>query len=416
MLYFSELDKIKVFTNSGKTEGVLDDLIFAIEGTPYIKKLVVLRKKERTSWLPFFTSYEQLIIPAKYLQKINHKKVLIDENFKESSIEENELYVKENLLDTQVIDIEGNNIVRVNDILIQSINSHGFAIYGADIGISGVLRWFGLEKYFERLFHFFKKTMPQRTLAWSDIQPLELSRGRVVLNARFDKIKNLHPADLADYLERQNFKDATKLIEGMDKKYLARVLTELNPQFQISLIRRMPIEKIAFIISILEPDDAVDIISQFSEQGKKRILEKMQQEEASKIRRLLSLSSTSLGEYLNTKFLAVDPNDTAKDIIQRFRKEGYDFPTLHYIYVVNKEEQLLGVFDFRELLIQDPNTPIFKFMASRVIVANLNTSVEVATRRMMKYKISALPVVDHEKRIIGIVSMNDLLEGRVVRF
>lgn len=410
MLYFSELNNKKVVATNQAVVGYLDDLIFTVVGPPYIEKLVVC------SSAPWSFKTQRMVIPIEYFRKLNHTSIVIDEQFKQVGIGENELYIKKNLLDTQVIDVEENNVVRVNDVLIQTVNSHGFVIYGVDIGIAGILRWFGIEKIILRLLRRFGKSIPQYTVAWSDTQPLELTRGRVVLNLRYDKVKNIHPADLADYLETQNFKNVMAFIKGMDKKYLAQLVSELNPNFQISLFKSMPTDKVASIIAIMDPDDAVDAISEFPRKKREEIVKNLPDKEASQIRRLLSLSSTPLGEFLNSKFLTVYPEQTVEDAIQKVKKEASDFSFLDYIYIVNKEGHLVGVLNLHELLLQDKSTQIFRFMIQRVVVANLHTSPEVAFLRMVKYRFYSLPIVDDEKRLIGIVSIDDLGEAIIKRF
>lgn len=414
MLYFSELDKVKVLTSERKLVGVLEDLIFSVVGTPFITKLVI-RAQENASHFPLSFPQKYLVIPVQYIGKINGNKIILKEQFVHGEIGENELYVKKNLLNTQVIDIEENNIVRVNDVLIQSVNSKGFAIYGVDIGMSGALRWFRLERPLNKSLHLFKKSIPQATLAWSDIQPLELTRGRVLVKKRFDRLKRLHPADLADYLETQNFKNVMALIEGIDREYLAQVIPELHPNFQIDLLRRMSLDRVVYLICIMPPDDASDIIAQFSSKKQEMILKKLPEEEASQIRRLLKLSETPLGEFLNSNILTVSPEETAWEVIKKIKEETSEFSLLDYIYVVNEGGQLVGVFNLHELLLQDYDTSVFKFMYQSLITAHLNTPVEVAFRRMIKYKINCLPVIDEKKRTIGIVSIDDVGEEVIAR-
>ncbi len=409
MLYYSELDKIKIYSNNDKFIGVLDDLIFSVVNTPYITKLVVVPSKP-SKFPDFFNALrqkEKLIIPIQHLNKINHVKMVIDDRFTQSEITENELFVKRNLLDTQVIDIEENEIVRVNDVLIHDVGET-LSIYGVDMGFPGILRWFKLEKNMGKLLKIFGLSVTQSILAWSDIQPLELTRGRVVVKTTFDKLKGLHPADLADYLETQNFKNALALIQGIDKKYLAEVVSELNPNFQSRLLKRLGTDKIVYIISMMEPDDAVDVLTQFSEKRKEAVMEKLPQKEAAEIKRLFKFSQTPLGEFLNLDFLSVNSDETCSDVIKKIKSLTTDFSILKYVYVANKNNQLIGVFDLHDLILQDSDMPVFRFMASKVFSSTLSTPVEVAFRRMTKYKISCLPVIDQNKQILGVVQIEDL--------
>lgn len=411
MLYFSELYKRKVCSDDGVVLGILEDLIFSVDKHhPVIRKLVVIKKPVTSS--PFFSlkKKEQITISTDFLLRITHARIVVKKTFIPSHIDENELYVKKNLLDTQVIDIEDNNIVRVNDVLIQYIELKSFEIYGADISIAGIFRWFYLEDFVDQLFRFFHLSIPHDILPWPDIQPLELSRGRVKLNYRSNKLNNLHPADLADYLETQNSKNSFAILQTVDKEYLAQVISELNPNFQISILRKMSLDKVALIIASMDPDDAVDVLHNFSNTKQQEILKKISNEDSFALRKLLSLGGTPLGQFLNSDYLTVFSNDFSSEVLKKIKDETADFSFLEYIYVVNRENQLIGVFNLHEFLHQNMYTPVFRFMVQPVIAAHLNTPVDAAYRRMIRYKIRSLPVIDPKKRILGIVSIDDLGE------
>ncbi|RJQ24983.1 magnesium transporter [Candidatus Parcubacteria bacterium] len=410
MLYFSELNHIPVLNSQGKKIGRLEDLIFSFDGTPHIRKILIGRKnKNFLQTANIFRSREKNIISLDFVEKLDNTKVTLKEHYEKIEIGENELYVKKNILDTQVIDVEENNIVRVNDVLIQNVNSHGFVIYGVDIGFSGILRWLKIDKFINKGLRVVgKHYIPESFLAWSDIQPLELTRGRVAVKSRFDKFKKLHPADVADYLEDQNLQNVLALIEGMDKKYLAKVISELNPSFQMNILRLMPLEKVGIMIPYMDPDDAVDMLSQFSPRKQEIILNLISVEEASEIRRLFNFGITSLGKFLNPDFLTVHSEETVSSVVKKIKNLTQEFSSLPYVYVANKQNQLIGVIDLHELIMQSLDKPIYIFMNQRVIAANLNTPTEVAFRRMIKYKIECLPIVDDKRKILGIVSVDDL--------
>jgi len=385
MIYFSEISGKKVIADDNKVLGRLKDIAFVLRQTPYITKILVQTPKK-----------ELLLVPAENILKINHKKIDIRTPFKQEEMKRNEALIRKNLLDTQVIDIKGSQVVRVNDVLIQQVGTARFEIYGVDIGFMGILRWFGLEKFLDFIIRLLKINISPSILAWSGIQPLELSRGRVVLNFRFDKIRTVHPADLADYLATQNFKNILNIIKGMDREYLGRMISNLNPNFRIKLLRRMGYDNVASIISAMDPDDAVDVFLQFSPKKREIIFDKLKEldeKEASEIRRLLKLSKTPLGRFLNSDVLTVEQNQTAGMILNEIRQKTEKFSLLHYVYVTDRNGVLKGVINIHELLLADLNMPVFKFMTQNPVVVYPQTSAEMALRRMIKYKVFALPVV-----------------------
>lgn len=401
MLYFSEVKNKKVFTEDGVYIGKIDDLIFRYTETPYITKILVKPVKQ--------LSNENLFIPIENILKLNTI-IAISKNYQTSSLSENELFVARNLIDKQIIDISGNKVVRVNDVIIQKKNGNCFFITGVDIGILGILRWFGIEKIISIFFSLFKKPLASSIVSWSNIQPLELSRGKIMLNVKQDKLEKLHPADLADYLEITNLKNIIKIINLLDRDFAAKVISELNLNYQISLLKNLEFKKTLKIISLIDPDEAVDILTQLSPKRRKAILDNLDNEKRKEIKNLLRFGNTSVGKFLTTEFLTVKSSDTVSYIIDKIKHESADMSFLAYVYVINENNQLLGVFNLHELVLQQLDTPAYKFMAQNVAVVHLTTSLLTVFRKFIKYKISGLPVIDNDKKLIGIVTMDDIGE------
>lgn len=401
MLYFSEIKNKKVFTEDGVYIGKINDLIFRFTETPHITKILVKPVKQ--------LSKENLFIPIENVFKLNTI-VAISKNYQTSSLSENELFVARNLIDKQIIDISGNKVVRVNDVIIHKKNGNYFFITGVDIGILGILRWFGIEKIINIFFNLFKKPLTSSIVSWSNIQPLELSRGKIMLNVKQDKLERLHPADLADYLETTNLKNIIKIINLLDRDFAAKVISELNLNYQISLLKNLEFKKTLKIISLIDPDEAVDILTQFSAKKREAILENLDNEKRKEIKNLLRFDNTSVGKFLTTEFLTVKSSDTVSYIIDKIKRESADMSFLVYVYVVNESNQLLGVFNLHELILQQLDAPAYKFMTQNVAVVHLTTSLLTVFRKFIKYEISCLPVIDDNKKLIGIVTIDDIGE------
>lgn len=399
MINFSEIKNKKVYTEDNVYVGIVDDLIFIFTETPYISKLVVKPAIQ--------TEDAQLLIPIEYLNKINER-LTLSKNYRTAQLQENELFILRNLIDKQIIDIEGHKVVRVNDVLLQKKNGHVFLITGVDVGFLGILRWFGVEKMAEKLADFFGLQIASRFISWATIQPLELARGKVVLNTQQDKLQKLHPADLADYLEETNVKNIIKIIDLLDKNFAARVIGELNLNYQIALLKHVNSEKAVKIFSLIDSEEAVDILAQFSAKRRESILKQLSSAKRSEFEKLLKFDKTSVGQYLTAEFMTVKSSDTASSIIYKIRKEAADLSFLMYIYVVNAEDHLVGVFTLHELILQHPEMQAYKFMIQNVIVVHLHTSLHTVFRKFIKYSISAMPVVDNVKKIIGIITIDDI--------
>jgi CBS domain-containing protein/sporulation protein YlmC with PRC-barrel domain len=395
MLYFSEIVGKKVYTEDEIYVGYLEDLIFLVAENPIVTKIVIRDKAN-----------QKLIISTDYLQKIN-KYLTIEKEFLVAYLEENELYLVKNLLDKQIIDLKGNKVVRVNDVALQDQDK--LSIAGVDVGILGIFRRLRIgANNFYKIASLFHIRLASQFLSWADIQPLELIRGNVKLRKKEEKLEKIRPEDLADYLEKTNVINARKFLKILDTEKAAEVIGNLNINYQAALFKHFQIEKAAKLISFLDPDEAVDVLLTLSKKKREEVLEKLNPKIKDKILYLLKLSKEPIGALITTEYLTVNPEDTVRQIIDKIQKEAKDFSSLYCVYVINKERQLSGVISLLEILKQNLDMPLYKFMTQNLIVIHLTTPVEIAMKKFLKYHLSSLPVINEEKRMEGIVNFDDI--------
>ncbi len=395
MLYFSEIVGKKVYTEDDIHIGYLEDLIFLATENPIVTKIVIRDKTDK-----------KLIISTDYLQKIN-KHLMIEKEFLVAYLEENELYLVKNLLDKQIIDLKGNKIVRVNDVALQDEGK--LSIAGVDIGVLGIFRRLRIgTDYFYKIATLLKIKFASQFLSWADIQPLELMRGNVKLRKREEKLEKIRPEDLADYLEKTNVINARKFLKILNTEKAAEVIGNLNINYQTALFKNFQTEKAAKLITFLDPDEAVDVLLTLSKKKREEVLEKLSPNIKEKLLHLFELSKEPIGALITTEYLTVGPENTVRQVINLIKKEAADFSSLYCIYVVNKEKELSGVISLLEILRQDLDTPLYKFMTQNLVVIHLTTPVEIAMNKFLKYRLSALPVINQEKHIEGIVNLDDI--------
>lgn len=397
MLYFSELKGKRVVTEQGIRLGRLSDLVFLAQAQPMVTKLVVDGGRNHI-----------YVIPVSYLKRLNSS-VTIADGFAVESLASEELYLTKNLLDQQILDITGNKIVRVNDVAIQ--DKPILMIAGVDIGIVGLLRWFGADETFGRILRLLGTTVTSRFLSWADIQPLQLARGKVILKKADNRLSRLMPEDLADHLENISMRNVTRVLDLMDETLAARVVENLNITYQQSLFKVFAPQRSAKLIEHMDPDDAVDILLSLSLRRRATIIAHISAAKQKQLEKLLSLSKTPIGGLITPEFFTASPEAMALKIRQQIQKETQNFSALFYVYAVNKSGHLLGVANLHELLLQPNDMPFYKFMNPSLVVLHLTTPVEIAMKRMFKYKVEALPVIDDDKKILGIVTVDDLAES-----
>ncbi|MGB9883537.1 MAG: magnesium transporter MgtE N-terminal domain-containing protein [Microgenomates group bacterium] len=405
MLYFSELNNKKVFTEDEVEIGRLKDLIFLATDNALITKIVIENKQG-----------EKIITSSEYILKINNH-IVIKKNYLNYSLEENELYLVRNLLDKQIIDLKGNKIVRVNDVAINKIDNKLY-IAGVDIGLVGLLRrirLFGGHKVYNFLSQL-NIRLRSHFLSWADIQPLELTRGQVKLKKKEEKLKKIRPEDLAGYLEKTNIVNTKKFLKMLDLEKAAEVISNLNINYQTNLFRHFKIETAAKFIKFIDPDEAVDVLLTLPKKKREEIINLLDEKTKQNILKLLKYSQNPIGGLITTEFLTVNSDDSVRIVINKIKKYTSDFSFLNYIYVVNQKQELVGVFNLHELILQDLDTPVYKFMIQNIIVVHFTTPKELVLKKMLKYKIYALPVIDENKHIYGIITLDDLADNLSVNF
>ena len=414
MLYLSELNGKRVVTDNGTKLGRLTDLVFLAADQPMVTKLVVLGRDKQAH-----------TIPTRFLKSIN-RVITIAAHFEEAGIVENELFVNVNLQDQQIIDVSGNKVVRVNDVVLQDkparIATQSVAggpqllVAGGDIGLLGILRWFGADETIGKLLRNLNIAVTSRFLSWADIQPLELTRGTVVMKQESQKLKKLLPEDLADHLEQMNVENVQHILELLSEPQAAEVIENLNISFQSSLFKQFYPKKAANIIERIDPDEAIDILLTLQEKKRTDIMAELSREKKAELTRLLKFAKTPIGDLITSEFLTVSPEDTVQKIKSIIKTKTRDFSTLHSVYAVNKTGQLVGVANLHELLQQDNDTLLYRFMIPSVVIIHLETPVEIAIKKMLKYKVDTLPVVDERKQPIGIVTFDDLAGEMLKKF
>lgn len=403
VFYFSELKDKKVITNTGTVIGKLSDLIFSADSKAIVTKLVIQK----------YHSKNILVIPTTDLIKIN-RYLVIKSNFLSTNLAENELYIDKNLLNKQIIDLRGDKIVRVNDVVIR--DKPFLCLLGIDYGWLGMVRWLKVEALVVWLAKAFGLSGHSRFLGWTDIQPLELARGHIKLKKEEKRLTRMNPEDLADYLEKTNIKSIIKILGTMETELVAQVVASLNLNYQSALFHHIPEYKAGKIIELMDPDEAVDVLSTLSIRRREKIIKFLDLEKQRELEKLFSLAYTEVGRLITSEFMTVRSEEKAGKIIEKIHKGTTDFSYLSTLYVVNEKNQLIGVFNLHELILQDFRKAAYKFMIQNVVVAHLTTPAKTALKIMLKYTLSCLPVIDANKHILGIITIDDVAETIIKKY
>jgi magnesium transporter len=321
---------------------------------------------------------------------------------------EGDLYLARDVLDKQIIDTNGMRVVRVNDLDLARVNG-SFFIANVDIGGLGLLRRLGLARLAEKVATRLGWDLQPGVVSWDDVELLPGDQP-MRLKVPGDRISELHPADLAEIISDLSRPESDKLLESLDIKTVADTLEEVEPDFQASLVESMPDQRVADVLEEMAPDEAADLLAELPEERSEDILNLMEAEDAQDVRKLLTYPEDSAGGIMTTEYVTVRPNLTAEEAISVLRETAHEAETIFYVYVTDDDGHLVGVLSLKDLVLAKPKTPVAEFMHHRVISASPSDSQEDVAQDIAKYNLLAVPVVDDERRMQGIVTADDALD------
>jgi magnesium transporter len=402
MTFLSELTGKVVADVNGVRIGRLDDVIAVVHGElshPRIVALVV--KRSSGPLLIPLADVVVLLAPAIALNKRVEDVVPYQPS-------EQDAHLVRDILDKQIIDTDGMRVVRVNDLEITRVNGD-FYVANVDIGGLGLMRRMGLARPAEKVAGRIGRKLTPGIIPWDAVELLS-SDQPMRLKVPSDKIADLHPADLAEIISDLSRADSSKLLDSLDMETLADTLEEVEPDFQASLVEDMSDERVADLLEEMAPDEAADLLAELGEDRSEELLNLMEQDEAADVRKLLTYPENSVGGIMTTEYVAVRPDLTAEQAIAYLRKMGTEVETINYVYVTDRSDQLIGVFSLQDLVLAHPRTPVEQIMHQRIVTLGPLDSQDDAAQAVAKYNLLAVPVVDEDGRIHGIVTADDALD------
>jgi magnesium transporter len=220
----------------------------------------------------------------------------------------------------------------------------------------------------------------------------------------------LGPSDWADILVRLDDDEVAILIETLPLDELPEVLEELDPANAAAILRLQPREDAADLLEAIDPDDATDILAEIPTEDREQILRAMEPAEAAEIRELSAYPPDTAGGRMTPAFVAIAPDVRADDAIVLLRRVAEEAETIYYVYVLDEEEHLLGVLSLHNLVLTRPNTPVRDVMVEDPIRVRADTDQETAANLLVDKNLLALPVVDDEDRLLGIITQDDVAD------
>jgi magnesium transporter len=331
----------------------------------------------------------------------------------------NDIWLARDVMDKQVIDTDGRRVVRVNDLQLVEGGGGSLLLVGADIGIRGILRRLGLEKLAKSGARLLGRDLPMVLVSWEVVAPLGSTADQehpatgdaIRLRISGRRIAKLHPADIADIVEDLGAKERQTIFDTLTEEIAADTLEEMELEDQVSVIEHMDAERASEILEEMPPDEVADILTELPRDRADRLLSLMEQEEARDVKELLAYGEDTAGGLMTTEYVAVPERLTAQQCIDELRRMEPNAESIYYVFVIDPEEHMRGVLSLRDLIVAQPDTPISSIMIRDVITVHLTDGVQEIAAVLSKYNLLAVPVVDDQFRIQGLITVDDALDA-----
>ena len=411
--YLSQILGRKIFDAQDNYLGKIKDLLIDIQSIhadniPQIKPRLIGVKLKKNNIIRYI-SYDTVDISKfKGRYSVSCKQ---DVDLSEDSIS-NSLKLNANILDKQIVDINGRKLVRVNDIRIVIISSGAYVI-AVDVGIEGMLRRIDIARPLQKLFSIFKLSLPSKFILWDDVETIDHSSHNIKLSKTSSKLHRLHPSDLADIIEDMGRKSKTNIFSSLDDEKAADVLEELEPHVQVDIIESLPVHKAADVLEKMPANEAADIIDELEEEKAEQLLKEMESESSEEVRELLEYPDYTVGSIMTTDYLSFRDNHTVEDALQIIRQNKPEYDLLYNLFITDTNEKLIATLSLRDLVVSEPQTELNQIMKKKPVKVKDMDRIDTLAEITSKYNLLAIPVINEDDILLGMVVIDDIVEDLV---
>ncbi len=382
MIYLSQLLNKKVYYGKELYGKITDMAVFENYQNPSLSKIVITKDNKKITVSPSVIDLNKDRI------------VLKSEKTPFLPYDEKDFYLNEDLLDKQVIDIDGKRLVRVNDVLLE--NNGETKVVGIDIGFAGLVRRLGIG---------FVIRSKAKILPWQMIEAFDYQTGNVRIKLTQSNLNSLHPSELADILEEAGNKERLGIVESLDTDKAVMAIEEADYKTQEAILEQLPLSPLKRIVDKMRVTEIADLFYKLNPLRIREILSLLGNEKAERVEGLLDFGNDTAGGLMNVIYYSVDGDKTVKEVYNELYNQT---PKPETILVTNGNSKLIGVLYTKDILDCDPLALTKDIVSERKFVypnVDLNQIIKIFSQ----YNLRILPVVDKEKKPIGAVTVDTVL-------
>jgi magnesium transporter len=395
VLYISQMLGRPVRDVEGERMATIKDVIVRLgEDHPPVTGLVA--RFERRD---FYVPRARIARMSEHGVQLNSDKL----NFRPFARRDGEVLLARDVLDKQLIDVDGKRVVRVNDVQLIPVNGE-WCVTGADVSLQGLWRRLAPGNL--------AGSRSVEVIDWADVGYLATDAATVRLKSSRDKLARLHPVEIARLAEALSIRQGAEVVAALDDETAAETLEEMPEESQARIIGDMDKERAADILEWMSPDEAADVLGDLPEAQAEDLLNRMEGEEQADVAELLPYEDDTAGGLMTTEFVTLPKNLTVGEALASLREMAETPNMIYYLYVVEQKDswRIAGVIALRSLILSDPSAPLEEVMRDEFQHAHPDDPAEEVAQKIAEYNLLALPVIDDEGDIAGIVTVDDAME------
>jgi CBS domain-containing protein len=348
----------------------------------------------------------QVFVPADEIDEIDYDSVTLSSarlDLQPFERRAQEVLLKKDVLDRQLINVDGARLVRSNDIEIARLGGW-YRVVGVDVSLRGLVRRL-LPRPFAR------SVGTTEFLDWASVEPFTGHVPTVRLRVPHPKLARLHPAKLADLVEAASHNEGEEIIRAVrsNPELEADVFEELEPHHQLEFIEERSDEDVARVLARMESDDAADLATELPEERREQVIELLPPVQRRRVRALLGYDAATAGGLMSPDFVCVYSQATHAEALERIRMSRSSAEALACVFVMNARKRLTGMIRLADLLRADTQLRIGEIAESAQRVRT-EADLEEVARLMTDFDLPVLAVTDDEERLVGVITVDDVLE------
>ena len=403
-LALTELLGSKVYDSGGAVRGRVREVALTPQEDPARISTLIVKTRKGNCLLSFSS-----------VQAINGgiRAATREEDWPRDGGMEGLFLLERDLLDQQVIDVNGRKVVRVNDVdLHEEVSGKNVVLRvgSVDVGPRGAVRRLLRGLVPNVALHALLRRIPPRAIPWEFVDLIETDPARrIKLKISHDRLAKLHPADIADIIEELAPDEREAVFETLDEEVAAEALEEVEPKLQKAIVESLDSDRAADIVEEMDPGAAADLLKDLPEERTEEILEEMAPEEREEVSGLLSFEENTAAGRMTTEYIALGEDATVEEAIDALRNFEGGVETVSTFFVVNSDGMLVATVPLAKLVLAQSEEPLLPLAQEPLISCHPDARENEVAALFDKYNLLTLPVVDDDKHLVGVITSDDVI-------